>query len=128
MQASSGGGPELFRVEHEAAHGIGSKRSKYAMNGPTSSPSRSGGATYRSEAQADDARWSGSLDDTVLLINPNGPLISGGSDGDNGQTGRKLVMDYCGPRVRSSRQMSRPLIATTCDMPDRAWKFETERT
>ena len=27
------------------------------------------------------------------------PLINGGSDGDNGQTGRKLVVDYYGPRV-----------------------------
>ena len=33
------------------------------------------------------------------MINPNGPLVNGGSDGDNGQTGRKLVMDYYGPRV-----------------------------
>ena len=33
------------------------------------------------------------------MINPNGPLLNGGSDGDNGQTGRKLVMDYYGPRV-----------------------------
>jgi len=35
----------------------------------------------------------------VLMINPNGPLVECGSDGDNGQTGRKLVMDYYGPRV-----------------------------
>jgi S-adenosylmethionine synthetase len=33
------------------------------------------------------------------MINPNGPLIGGGSDGDNGQTGRKLVVDYYGPRI-----------------------------
>ena len=26
-------------------------------------------------------------------------LLNGGSDGDNGQTGRKLVVDYYGPRV-----------------------------
>jgi len=32
-------------------------------------------------------------------VNPNGPLLNGGSDGDNGQTGRKLVMDYYGPHV-----------------------------
>ena len=32
-------------------------------------------------------------------MNPNGPLVNGGSDGDNGQTGRKLAMDYYGPRV-----------------------------
>jgi len=51
------------------------------------------------EAQRLDPRWSGPWNETVLLINPNGPLVSGGSDGDNGQTGRKLVMDYYGPRV-----------------------------
>ena len=28
-----------------------------------------------------------------------GPLFEAGSDGDNGQTGRKLVMDFYGPRV-----------------------------
>ena len=33
------------------------------------------------------------------MLNPNGPLLNGGSDGDNGQTGRKLVMDYYGPRI-----------------------------
>ena len=32
-------------------------------------------------------------------MNPNGPLLNGGSRRDNGQTGRKLVMDYYGPRV-----------------------------
>ena len=46
-----------------------------------------------------DPRWRGTWEAAALLINPNGPLISGGSDGDNGQTGRKLVMDYYGPRV-----------------------------
>jgi hypothetical protein len=30
---------------------------------------------------------------------PNGPLSDAGSRKDNGQTGRKLVMDYYGPRV-----------------------------
>jgi len=34
-----------------------------------------------------------------LLVNPNGPLSDAGSRKDNGQTGRKLVMDYYGPRV-----------------------------
>jgi S-adenosylmethionine synthetase len=34
-----------------------------------------------------------------LLVNPNGPLSNAGSRKDNGQTGRKLVMDYYGPRV-----------------------------
>jgi S-adenosylmethionine synthetase len=32
-------------------------------------------------------------------VNPNGPLSDAGSRKDNGQTGRKLVMDYYGPRV-----------------------------
>ena len=27
------------------------------------------------------------------------PYLHGGSDGNNGQTGRKLVMDYYGPRM-----------------------------
>ena len=46
-----------------------------------------------------DARWTAGFSDIELLINPNGPLLNGGSDGDNGQTGRKLVVDYYGPRV-----------------------------
>jgi len=46
-----------------------------------------------------DARWATGFSDIELLINPNGPLVNGGSDGDNGQTGRKLVVDYYGPRV-----------------------------
>lgn len=49
--------------------------------------------------RARDARWATGFEDIELLINPNGPLINGGSDGDNGQTGRKLVVDYYGPRV-----------------------------
>lgn len=54
--------------------------------------------TYR-QVQGDDSRWVGRWQDVELLINPNGPLVSGGSDGDNGQTGRKLVVDYYGPRI-----------------------------
>ena len=50
-------------------------------------------------AQAADGRWCAPWQDVRLLLNPNGPLLNGGSDGDNGQTGRKLVMDYYGPRV-----------------------------
>ena len=50
-------------------------------------------------AQAADGRWCAPWRAVELLINPNGPLLNGGSDGDNGQTGRKLVMDYYGPRV-----------------------------
>jgi len=46
-----------------------------------------------------DARWAAGFSDIELIINPNGPLLNGGSDGDNGQTGRKLVVDYYGPRV-----------------------------
>jgi S-adenosylmethionine synthetase len=49
--------------------------------------------------QEEDKRWCRPWRDVELLINPNGPLIEAGSDGDNGQTGRKLVMDYYGPRV-----------------------------
>ena len=51
------------------------------------------------EIRAGDARWSTPWEDVELSVNPNGPLLSGGSEGDNGQTGRKLVMDYYGPRV-----------------------------
>jgi S-adenosylmethionine synthetase len=46
-----------------------------------------------------DPRWRFSRSDTRLLVNPNGPFYNGGSNSDNGQTGRKLVMDYYGPRV-----------------------------
>lgn len=46
-----------------------------------------------------DARWAREWQDVKVMINPNGPLIDGGPLSDNGQTGRKLVMDYYGPRV-----------------------------
>jgi S-adenosylmethionine synthetase len=46
-----------------------------------------------------DPRWLLDWDAVELCVNPNGPLTSAGSDGDNGQTGRKLVMDYYGPRI-----------------------------
>jgi S-adenosylmethionine synthetase len=46
-----------------------------------------------------DTRWIGEWKEINVLINPNGPLLNGGSDGDNGQTGRKLVMDFYGPRI-----------------------------
>ncbi len=46
-----------------------------------------------------DPRWRAPWDQVELLLNPNGPLVQAGSDGDNGQTGRKLVMDFYGPRV-----------------------------
>ena len=51
------------------------------------------------DLQHTDPRWCGPWNDIELLVNPNGPLVEAGSDGDNGQTGRKLVMDYYGPRV-----------------------------
>lgn len=50
-------------------------------------------------AQRADPRWRARWEDVETMVNPNGPLLNGGSDGDNGQTGRKLVMDYYGPRV-----------------------------
>ena len=46
-----------------------------------------------------DPRWTADWATVRLNVNPNGELIAGGSDGDNGQTGRKLVMDHYGPRV-----------------------------
>lgn len=49
--------------------------------------------------QRDDPRWRSPWDEVEVMVNPNGPLVNGGPDGDNGQTGRKLVMDYYGPRV-----------------------------
>ncbi|PKN19292.1 MAG: hypothetical protein CVU71_07220 [Deltaproteobacteria bacterium HGW-Deltaproteobacteria-6] len=49
--------------------------------------------------QEDDHRWVTPVDDIEVMINPNGPFIEGCSLGDNGQTGRKLVMDFYGPRV-----------------------------
>lgn len=49
--------------------------------------------------QERDGRWSASWDEVELSLNPNGPLLNGGSGGDNGQTGRKLAADFYGPRV-----------------------------
>jgi len=49
--------------------------------------------------RAADRRWTVPWAEVRLMINPNGPLVNGGSDGDNGQTGRKLAMDFYGPRV-----------------------------
>ena len=46
-----------------------------------------------------DPRWTATWPEVELLVNPNGPLSDAGSRKDNGQTGRKLVMDYYGPRV-----------------------------
>jgi S-adenosylmethionine synthetase len=55
-------------------------------------------ASY-SRLQASDGRWKMDWSNVDVLVNPNGPHLRGGSDGDNGQTGRKLVMDYYGPRI-----------------------------
>jgi S-adenosylmethionine synthetase len=46
-----------------------------------------------------DRRWKAAWSEIVAKVNPNGPYFRAGSDGDNGQTGRKLVMDFYGPRV-----------------------------
>jgi S-adenosylmethionine synthetase len=46
-----------------------------------------------------DGRWLAPFRDIEVLVNPNGPLVQAGSDGDNGQTGRKLVADHYGPRI-----------------------------
>ncbi len=46
-----------------------------------------------------DRRWILPFDQVETLVNPNGPFLEGGSNSDNGQTGRKLVMDYYGPRI-----------------------------
>jgi S-adenosylmethionine synthetase len=54
--------------------------------------------TLRETADA-DSRWHFDRSSTRLLVNPNGPFYDGGSNSDNGQTGRKLVMDYYGPRI-----------------------------
>jgi len=55
-------------------------------------------STYMA-VQKIDQRWKAAWKDVSLLINPNGPMVEAGSDGDNGQTGRKLAMDFYGPRV-----------------------------
>jgi S-adenosylmethionine synthetase len=51
------------------------------------------------ELRALDRRWNATWPEVELMVNPNGPLSDAGSRKDNGQTGRKLVMDYYGPRV-----------------------------
>ena len=44
-----------------------------------------------------DERWNAKWSEVELMVNPNGPLSDAGSRKDNGQTGRKLVMDYYCP-------------------------------
>jgi len=51
------------------------------------------------ELERGDSRWVAKWPEVEVLVNPNGPLSDAGSQKDNGQTGRKLVMDYYGPRV-----------------------------
>ena len=51
------------------------------------------------ELSAQDSRWRSHWSAVDVIVNPNGPYFRGGSDGDNGQTGRKLVMDFYGPRI-----------------------------
>jgi S-adenosylmethionine synthetase len=51
------------------------------------------------ELRRSDPRWVAKWPEVELLVNPNGPLSDAGSRKDNGQTGRKLVMDYYGPRI-----------------------------
>jgi S-adenosylmethionine synthetase len=51
------------------------------------------------KVQGADSRWVVAWADVSVSVNPNGPYFRAGSDGDNGQTGRKLVMDYYGPRI-----------------------------
>lgn len=55
-------------------------------------------AAYES-LRAVDPRWTAPWGEVALSLNPNGPLIQGGPWGDNGQTGRKLAMDFYGPRI-----------------------------
>ena len=46
-----------------------------------------------------DPRWTAPWAEVALALNPNGPLLDAGPEGDNGQTGRKLAMDFYGPRI-----------------------------
>lgn len=56
-------------------------------------------ATAYAQLQQADSRWVTDFHDIAFLINPNGPLVEAGPLGDNGQTGRKLAVDFYGPRV-----------------------------
>jgi S-adenosylmethionine synthetase len=49
--------------------------------------------------QMRDPRWSSNWESVTLALNPNGPMLDAGPAGDNGQTGRKLAMDFYGPRI-----------------------------
>ncbi len=63
------------------------------------SPAEKVFANSYARIQESDPRWTAEWGSVRIHVNPNGELIAGGSDGDNGQTGRKLVMDHYGPRV-----------------------------
>jgi S-adenosylmethionine synthetase len=49
--------------------------------------------------KASDPRWLGEWEDGDIRLNPHGPWVAGGPLCDNGQTGRKVVMNHYGPRV-----------------------------
>ncbi|MFM7814112.1 MAG: methionine adenosyltransferase domain-containing protein [Flavobacteriales bacterium] len=51
------------------------------------------------QARQMDARWKSQQDDITWLINPYGLWKSNDHEPDSGQTGRKLVMDFYGPRI-----------------------------
>lgn len=50
-----------------------------------------------SKLKEHDERWSDKK--MEIQVNPAGNFTKGGSFGDNGQTGRKLTMDFFGPRI-----------------------------
>ena len=52
-----------------------------------------------------DRRWRSDWRDVAVMVNPNGPLVEAGSDGDNGQTGRKLVMDFASGRTSTKARV-----------------------
>lgn len=52
-----------------------------------------------SQLRLTDARWIAKPEELKICVNPAGNFINSGSDGDNGQTGRKLTMDFYGPRI-----------------------------
>lgn len=74
--------------------------------------------------RSQDPRWVSDWGEVDLLVNPNGPFERGGSDGDNGQTGRKLVMDYYGPRVAIG---GGAIFGKDLAHIDRAGAYETRR-
>jgi S-adenosylmethionine synthetase len=81
------------------------------------------GAEYEA-LRSEDSRWSLEWDRVELCVNPNGPLHSGGSNGDNGQTGRKLAMDYYGPRIPIG---GGAIFGKDLSHIDRAGAYETRR-